>query len=769
MIIDAWNYSQITGKLSNSNIESVITLLPKQGKDSSDIKNWRPITLSNCDSKIITKAISIRISQVLSPIIDRSQTAYVPSRSVMDNIRSNFILKNHCKSKKINAVLISLDAKKAFDSVSHEYIRKVLVNYGFGNGFIRYFDVLYKDITSTIMINGYKSTCINIKRGVKQGDALSCALFILCIDPLLRNISNNNKIEGVSISSGTQFPSLKVSGYADDIAIICKSNHQSINEVFKEYERLTKASGLELNADKTEILHLNPARNDLNDSFFVSYMEKIYEITPVSNLKICGLNYSNDSNVEYNNNIIDKIDKLECNLKKWMVRNLTLEGKILIVKTFGLSQIIYNLQCYQISQVDLVRIERLIFKFIWSKKWKDQRPIERIRRSVLKNNVDDGGLNAPDVECLNRALKLKQFIRSNKSDHPIADLQRNLLKNIKYEQVLNQEYCRFVEDEPIIGCSQATINRLTDHDRNKLYGGLDSALTSKIAIDLVSSIKIEEYLKRKNQPFIYCQYRPLQQLSILNLHEMLLEKETSHNRQNNIRITNTLSVFNNEILQIAEQYNEDLNDDNLEDIYFLDSNMELRNADSLSVKDLQKILKLSYGKVNILDVTKRNSLISFDFNMSCISKFRKQCKDTRSRSIFYRLINNDFFNAAKMFKFGMTDSPNCTRCNEVESSKHHLFNCHYSRSMWSLYNDIIKTEFKSSYSINRFEDIFDFNIGIRENRLKIKLIIELIQIERPTFWSRNKIMSIIAEMKSIDKYIWTKNNLKLEEYNKKWK
>ncbi len=77
-ILESWNYSLIVGKLPPSHLESVITLLPKEGKDMRDIKNWRPITLANCDSKIITKALAIRISKVLESIIDKSQTAYVP-------------------------------------------------------------------------------------------------------------------------------------------------------------------------------------------------------------------------------------------------------------------------------------------------------------------------------------------------------------------------------------------------------------------------------------------------------------------------------------------------------------------------------------------------------------------------------------------------------------------------------------------------------------------------------------------------------------------
>jgi exonuclease III len=69
IILSAWKHSLNTGNLPPSHLESVITLLPKEGKDTKDIKNWRPITLSNCDSKIITKAISLKTSKVLESIL----------------------------------------------------------------------------------------------------------------------------------------------------------------------------------------------------------------------------------------------------------------------------------------------------------------------------------------------------------------------------------------------------------------------------------------------------------------------------------------------------------------------------------------------------------------------------------------------------------------------------------------------------------------------------------------------------------------------------
>jgi hypothetical protein len=64
--------------------------------------------------------------KVLDQIIDKSQTAYVPGRSISDNLRSNFYFKTYYKNKDIGFVLVSLDAKKAFDLVDLDYIETTL-------------------------------------------------------------------------------------------------------------------------------------------------------------------------------------------------------------------------------------------------------------------------------------------------------------------------------------------------------------------------------------------------------------------------------------------------------------------------------------------------------------------------------------------------------------------------------------------------------------------------------------------------------------------
>ena len=50
---------------------------------------------------------------------------------------------------------------------------------------------------------------------------------------------------------------MKSGGYADDVHVLCKADDESVRGIFRQYERLTRKSGLELNAEKTEILSMH--------------------------------------------------------------------------------------------------------------------------------------------------------------------------------------------------------------------------------------------------------------------------------------------------------------------------------------------------------------------------------------------------------------------------------------------------------------------------------------------------------------------------------
>ena len=69
--MECLDFSKITNQLSKSQYEGVITLLPKPGKDKLSPSNYRPITLLNCDYKIISKVITNRIHPCLNDLIEK--------------------------------------------------------------------------------------------------------------------------------------------------------------------------------------------------------------------------------------------------------------------------------------------------------------------------------------------------------------------------------------------------------------------------------------------------------------------------------------------------------------------------------------------------------------------------------------------------------------------------------------------------------------------------------------------------------------------------
>ena len=105
------------GEMSVSQKQAVITLTEKKGKDRSFLENWRPISLLNVDTKIMTKVPATRIKEVLPSIIHHNQTGYIKDRYIGETIRSIFDIMDFTLNENISDLLIFIDFHKAFDSL----------------------------------------------------------------------------------------------------------------------------------------------------------------------------------------------------------------------------------------------------------------------------------------------------------------------------------------------------------------------------------------------------------------------------------------------------------------------------------------------------------------------------------------------------------------------------------------------------------------------------------------------------------------------------
>jgi hypothetical protein len=502
---------------------------------------------------------------------------------------------------------------------------------------------------------------------------------------------------------------------------------------------------LELNADKTEILRLNSCRLK---KIRVSYLEKNFEVITINDIKICGLHFNSDPIKEYLLNVENKIEKLRNQLRKWSNLYLTMEGKNLIVKTFGLSQLIYNMQVYTFKEKDIIVIERIIFDFLWSTS-SGTKGVDRIKRSIMKNTYSNGGLMVTDVESLDKALKLRQFIRASKSNHPIAQIQAVLSGNNVTQNRINQELCNVTSKEAICGSAQSTINCLIDHSRNSIYNISTGIMDDGNVTNEVSSINLKEYLKRKNKPFHLCILKSITNAGIDSLGELLRESEMEKdiNMQKKMKII--ISAFPSNLIAIASNTNENTKFD--EGLAFINIDKGTRKEISkITTREFQNLLKIVLGKVETAEFRKRLNIENFD--TTAIDTFRKHCKNIKFRSIYFRLIHNDFFTRERMKRRKMVEDDKCLRCGEQETTFHLLWECEHVRKIWSFFNNLMTNINNTNEYINNYSDIFKVNKAAATTIIKIKMIQELIQIDRPMNWNWDIFKGKIVEILKIEKY-----------------
>ena len=143
--------------LNISQRQAVSKLIEKKDNDKRYLKNWRPISLLNVDTKIFSKAISNKLKAVLPTLISSQQTAHVKNRFIGESNRLIPDIIEISGWLNIEGFLVIMDIEKTFDSLDHDFLSSVLRKFGFGKNFIAWIEILLKDQLSCI-INGETTT-----------------------------------------------------------------------------------------------------------------------------------------------------------------------------------------------------------------------------------------------------------------------------------------------------------------------------------------------------------------------------------------------------------------------------------------------------------------------------------------------------------------------------------------------------------------------------------------------------------------------------------
>ena len=120
-------------------------------------------------------------------------------------------------------IAIFIDFSKAFDSVSWDWTRAILLHYNIPLFLVDSIMSLYFGAKAKVRYSGGKFTqFIDLSIGVLQGDTLAPYLFIIVLDFVLRIALDCNPSKGVMLKRGTRripYKYLTDLDFADDIAL----------------------------------------------------------------------------------------------------------------------------------------------------------------------------------------------------------------------------------------------------------------------------------------------------------------------------------------------------------------------------------------------------------------------------------------------------------------------------------------------------------------------------------------------------------------------
>ena len=310
-LTDALNNVLSTKEMTATQKEAIISCIYEKG-DKKDISNWRPISHTNVDYKILTKFLSGRFLDILPKIIHENQTACIKNRTIYNNLSYTRDIIDIANAEKLEACILSIDQVKAFDRVDREFLFKSLQHFGFEELFISHVKTLYNGISAKVKVNGNLSEKIEIQRGVRQGCPLSMILYIIQADIFSSYIRQNKAITGIKLGN----KETKIQQYADDTNFYLTGD-SSVKSVGDALQINNRATGAKINLANCQGIWL--CKNRLEDK------EKLLHFNWDHNSFISlGIFFCNSGNFYYETNWDEYVKKLEKTMSQWGRRKLSL-------------------------------------------------------------------------------------------------------------------------------------------------------------------------------------------------------------------------------------------------------------------------------------------------------------------------------------------------------------------------------------------------------------------------------------------------------------
>ena len=352
---------------------------------------------------------------------------------------------------------------------------------------------------------------------------------------------------------------------------------------------------------------------------------------------------------------------------------------MMIIKCHALSQLTFVNQFQNISGKDIKIIEQICYKFLW------KGGPERVKRSTLKLDKLEGGIDGIDIESFLHAIKIRQFFKADLNCIPLGYIQKHHPNNDEISQASRMclskvlKYCW--KDTEILDLNPEEQTTLANVD---------------LRYFLKPGCKTDVLLQGLNSP---------------TLNELV-----GYGRSTVNKVTRNVPVIFKHLLRFSLPGNKHYP--------LIKTNGKNLLIDKVQSKCLQRLIKDVLRKTVSYKISSKYINFTYNANNEKSSWFYLwKIRNPILRHSRLKIMYKDIYSQERRHRFGLAQSSECLICKEVESVEHQLFECKNARRLWQIYNMIFAENI-------RFEQIVYSQTILAKEIVKAVITKMLVQIDR---------------------------------------
>uniref|UniRef100_A0A670KCB4 Reverse transcriptase domain-containing protein n=1 Tax=Podarcis muralis TaxID=64176 RepID=A0A670KCB4_PODMU len=325
-----------------------------------------------------------RLKKLLMKYLHKDQVGFLPNRHQKENVRHILNIIEYLDMRiDVPAALIFIDAEKAFDNVSWEFLLQCLGKAGIEGPYLKGIRAIYSEQQARMIINDNLTKPFKIKKGTRQGCPLSPLLFIMVLEVIANRIREAANVRGIKIGN----KEFKLKAYADDLVLSVENPVDSASKVVELLEDFGRLSGFRLNRKKTKVLIKNMTEQEK------IHLEEKIGIKVVNKVKYLGI-WLSPKNI---NLVEDNYSKVWQDIKKdldtWHRLKLSWAGRMAAIKMCILPKLLFLFQNIPIIKgtSTFKTWQRTLTKFIWQGKR------ARVKLKYLTDSRERCGFAVPNI------------------------------------------------------------------------------------------------------------------------------------------------------------------------------------------------------------------------------------------------------------------------------------------------------------------------------------------------------------------------------------